>query len=192
MNISTKEEFDAFLKSPRKYLRYKELEISYPYPEEYKALVQAIKIRKRKERIAYIYDNACDRIDAYNEENKLICQFCDGRCREASKGGRINGCCYRCRFQSSTGCPSRNLTCKLYFCDEMLAQGPLRFENFPEFQLLTRLQKNIVKTNAYCTRETSLRLMYINSYLVFYLYSIRNVFDMEFAEQKNKKLDKMR
>lgn len=191
--INNKEQFDDFVSNPRRYLRYAKrnmLSIEYDYSKEYEVLVNAVLMTNRKERIQYIYDSACDKIDEYNEKHNIICEFKDGRCQAKGGNGRLNGCCYHCRLQSETGCPTRNLTCKFYYCDMLKAKNPPKFDDFPEFRLLTHLQKNIVKTNAYCYKETYIKLLLANSYLLFYIYSVRNAFDMEMADLKNKRLDK--
>lgn len=192
--INTKDEFEKLVKQPRKYLKYAKannLKIEYQYEPEYEALVKAVFIKNRKERITYIYDNACERIDKYNEDNGLICKFKEtGRCEGANYEGRINGCCYRCIYQSEKGCPSKNLTCKFYFCKKLRELNVLKFEDFPEFKLLTKLQQEIVRNNPYCKRESFLRLLFLNSYIVFYIFSTRNALNMTIGELKNRKLEK--
>lgn len=193
MVIGTKEEFEKIITNPRKY-RKKVLsgdyEITYDYPEKYAALVKAMKIKSRKERIIFIYDHACDTIDRYNEENGLLCSFHQGRCLAAEKGGRVNGCCYRCRYQSSKGCPSKNLTCKFYFCTRFLKEkpSPLKFEDFPEFKLLSKLQQEIIKTNAYCKREIFIRLLLWDNFIAFYIYSAAKIVNLILGEWKNRRL----
>lgn len=193
--IKSKEEFDELVARPRKYMKKiadGEIDITYDYPKNYEALIHAMKIKNRKERITYIYDNACKTIDDYNAENHMDCTFKDGRCLEKEKGGKVNGCCYRCKFQSSRGCPSKNLTCKFYFCSRFLREHkkPLTFEDFPEFKLLTKFQQEIVKTNAYCTRETFLKMLLLDNFFVFYIFSTVKVFDWLIGAKKNRKFEK--
>ena len=122
------------------------------YEPEYEGMVKALSIRSRRKRLEYIYDYACDKIDNYNVEKGLMCHFENGRCGDKNKPGRINGCCYHCRYQNSTGCPTRNLTCKFYFCDKMhkLENKPLTFKDMPEFSILSLRQQYIIQNNPYC------------------------------------------
>lgn len=192
MIINSKEEFDDIIARPRKYLKYAKkdnLVINYKYPSKYDALVKALFIKNRKERITFIYDNACETIDKYNSCHGLDCSFHNGRC-DAYKNSRINGCCYHCRLQTSTGCPSKNLACKFFFCEKLDKLEHLYFKDFPEFNLFTHLQKNIARTNFYCKRERFLKLMFLNSYLVFYIYTSRNAINMTIADIQNRKLEK--
>ena len=163
--------------------------VNCTYPKEYEAFTRAIAIRSRRKRICYIYDNACDLIDEYNDKNGIICSFEKGRCRLEDRLGAVNGCCCHCIYQSDKGCPSRNLTCKLFFCDRLKEKHPPVFEDFKEFRLLTRRQQYMIRTNYYCKRDTFLRLLNIGSIMVFFIYSIRKSFDMLRAERINRKYE---
>lgn len=192
INIDNKSDFEKLIQKPRQYLKYAKagkLEITYTYPEEYEAFVHALFIKNRRERITYIYDNACERIDRYNDSHCLNCSFHHGRC-DAYINSRINGCCYHCLLQSNNGCPTKNLACKFFFCEKLDKLNHLRFEDFPEFKLLTSLQREIIRTNFYCKREVFLKLLFINSYLVFYIYASRNAVNMTIADIKNRRLEK--
>ena len=191
MKITDEQQFNKILVHPRAYgfrSLFTEVQVTCDYPKEYEPMVKALSIRSRKKRIAFIYDGACERIDKYNEENGLMCSFKDSRCGDSDNPGRINGCCYRCKYQSSKGCPSKNLTCKFYFCPKMRKLGPLTAEDFPEFKILSLRQQYILKNNPYCTRESFLRALNIGSILLFFLYSTVKPLNMFIGERRNRKL----
>lgn len=147
---------------------------------------KASRITDKRERVRFIYDSACARIDEYNAQHGIVCSFRDGRCEAAGDAGSPNGCCCGCIYQSSRGCPTSNMSCKLFFCEKMKEKGPLTFEDLPELQLLTGAQKYIVKNNVYCKRETFLKLLEMNSYVVFFIYSLRNCWNMWTAKRINR------
>ena len=81
---------------------------------------KAKNIKNRYKKLEYIYDNSCKKIDSLHEDEN-ICGFKCNQCRvqQLSKSKEINGCCRTCRLQSKNGCTSSNLTCKLFYCDEV-------------------------------------------------------------------------
>ena len=64
-------------------------------------LVWALNIKKRKKRLEFIYDVACDEINEYVKD-KNICGFKNNQCRmhRKLKNGYVNGCCRKCFYQS--------------------------------------------------------------------------------------------
>ena len=88
--------------------------------QEIKDIIEVLNKKTRLQRIAYIYDKSCEQIDK-KFEGENICEFKCNQCIVQRKHNlkEKNGCCRVCRLQTSTGCPSKNLTCKLFFCDEV-------------------------------------------------------------------------
>ena len=65
-------------------------------------------------------------------------------------------------MQTSTGCPSKNLTCKLFFCDEVKNKYEvITFKDLKLLKLLTRRQRLILKFDLFSTREEVLTDLYI-------------------------------
>ena len=146
---------------------------------EMEYLETAISIKNRKKRITYIYDTACRLIDEYNREHGIVCEFVDNRCMDCHHNSHINGCCYHCPYQSSSGCPTSNLSCKLYFCNYMKERyTSLMMGDIAVLRLLSKSQKAILRENVFATRETSINLLWIGSYLVFGLFSIVKIMRM--------------
>lgn len=146
--------------------------VSGDISENDRVLVNALQIKGRKKRIIYIYDNACERIDNYNTENCLWCDFKDGRCGDNHKS-RINGCCADCMHQTDKGCPTKNLACKLFNCSVLKnhhGDKLLTMKDFPEFGILSWQQRYIIKYSLYCYRETAVNLITIGSFSIFTMY----------------------
>lgn len=81
--------------------------------QEIKDIIEVLNKKTRLQRIAYIYDKSCEQIDK-KFEGENICEFKCNQCIVQRKHNlkEKNGCCRVCRLQTSTGCPSKNLTCK--------------------------------------------------------------------------------
>lgn len=92
-------------------------------------LVEALNIKERKERLAFIYDKTCELLDSrFQEEN--ICQFKSNKCiLDRINKANIDGCCRcrdnkkRCRFLLNHRCTDKNLSCKFYTCSYLKSKG---------------------------------------------------------------------
>lgn len=135
--------------------------------ENMKDLVEALNIKKRNKRIEYIFDKCCDRIDEHNGDINM-CGFCDGQCK-IQKGTKYhNGCCRLCKYQSDKGCTTRNLSCKLFFCDDAQEDfEPLKFKDLPLLKLYTFRQRYIVLYSFFSSREQMLLDLKIGM-IIFY------------------------
>ena len=139
-------------------------------------------IEKRKKRIAYIYDSACNYIDNY-WKGKNICGFKNNKCyTQQYKGCKYkNGCCRRCIYQSNKGCTTSNLTCKLYYCTEVRKR--YKVPTFKDIKILKKLsirQRIILKHDYFSSREEVLTDLYIGSITIFiirllYRYIRKNI-----------------
>ncbi len=141
-------------------------------------LQKALNIKGKHRRIEFIYDRSCDIIDEYNEEHGNICHYSeDGICEDPKHRTRVNGCCWYCPLQSSTGCTSRNLSCKFFFCDHMCAKfKPLTVEDIDLLRMFNRSRRAIARENYFVRRETCLRILNLGSYLLYCVYSIIKLF----------------
>ena len=142
--------------------------------KEIEEIVKALNIKKRKDRITYIYDTACKKIDNHYE-NKNICGFKNNKCyvQQKLKNNYINGCCRFCLYQSSKGCRTQNLTCKLFTCSEVEKRCKIiKFDDLNILKLLTKRQKLIAKTNYFTKRESFIDDLYIG---LFVLWELKQV-----------------
>ncbi|MBR3898194.1 MAG: hypothetical protein IKJ43_02805 [Bacilli bacterium] len=137
--------------------------------ENIKQIIKALNIKKRKERITYVYDTACKNIDNHYN-NKNICGFKNNKCYVQQKlnDGNINGCCRWCLYQSNNGCKTSNLTCKLFTCSEVEKRCKvITFDDLSILKILTKRQRLIAKTNYFTKRESFIRDLYIGSFVVW-------------------------
>ena len=122
------------------------------------AITNALNIKKRNKRIEYIYDYACEQLDKYYSD-KNTCKFVNGQCRnqQGSDCKYNNGCCRLCMYQSSKGCKTSNLTCKLFYCDSVFNEFKvLRMRDIPILKLLTARQRLILRYDFFSSRENVL------------------------------------
>lgn len=136
---------------------------------------EAKKIKNRYNRLKYIYDNSCEKIDNLHK-GENICDFKCNQCRiqQLNKSEEINGCCRTCRLQSKNGCTSSNLTCKLFYCDEVKKKYKVyTFEDLELLKLLSKRQKFMLKYELFASREEVLLDLYLGSIL---LSAFRQVF----------------
>lgn len=137
--------------------------------KEIKPIITALNIKKRKERITYIYDEACTQIDNHYN-NKNICGFKNNKCYVQQKlnNGTINGCCRMCKYQSKKGCKTKNLTCKLFTCSEVEKRCQIiTFDDLKILNLLSLRNKMILKSDYFSKREDVINDLYIGSFFVW-------------------------
>ena len=157
--------------------------------EEVKPIINALNIKKRKPRIIYIYDEACNQIDKHYQ-NKNICGFKNNKCyvQQKLQNGTINGCCRMCLYQSTKGCTTKNLTCKLFTCSEIEKRCKvIKFDDLKILNLLSFRNRMILKSDYFSKREDVINDLYYGS---FFLWTIRIVIRMiiNFYIVKRKKL----
>ena len=156
--------------------------------EEVKPIINALNIKKRKPRITYIYDEACKQIDNHYK-NKNICGFKNNKCyvQQKLQNGTINGCCRMCLYQSTKGCTTKNLTCKLFTCSEVEKRCKvIKFDDLKILNLLSFRNRMILKSDYFSKREDVIKDLYYGS---FFLWTIRIVIRMiiNFYTLKRKK-----
>ena len=156
--------------------------------EEVKPIINVLNIKKRKERIIYIYDEACKQIDNHYK-NKNICGFKNNKCyvQQKLQNGTINGCCRMCMYQSAKGCTTKNLTCKLFICSEVEKRCKvIKFYDLKILNLLSFRNRMILKSDYFSKREDVIKDLYYGS---FFLWTIRIVIRMiiNFYTLKRKK-----
>ena len=118
--------------------------------KEIKPIITALNIKKRKERITYIYDEACTQIDNHYN-NKNICGFKNNKCYVQQKlnNGVINGCCRMCKYQSEKRCQI------------------ITFDDLKILNLLSLRNKMILKSDYFSKREDVINDLYYGSFLIW-------------------------
>lgn len=123
--------------------------------KDIQTIINALNIKKRKKRIAYVIEEACDHIDnCYKGDN--ICQFKNNKCacHRAQKRENENGCCYKCRYQSTKGCTTKNVACKLFFCSYAKKNiTPIQEKDIKILKVLTPKDRCILKSDYFSTIE---------------------------------------
>ena len=125
-------------------------------------IINGLNIKNRKERITYIHDIGCKLIDD-NTKNINICGFKNGQCyvQQKLKNGYCNGCCRLCIYQSNNGCPTKNLSCKLFNCTEVKSRyNILKYDDLKILKILSLKNRIIIKSDYFSRREDVLKDLY--------------------------------
>ena len=152
-----------------KSILYKKKQIEYKgNSDEIKEIAKVLNIKSRMKRLEYIFDKSCEQIDnKFKDIN--ICEFKCNQCiiQRENKSFEVNGCCSSCRFQSNSGCTTKNLTCKLFFCDYIKEKyDVVKFEDLKLLNLLTRRQRLILKFDLFSSREEVLIDLFFGSIIL--------------------------
>ena len=99
-----------------------------------KKIKEAMTLKDKKERITYIYRQACKYLDKEIVE-KNVCGFYNDKCFVKKDSEMTMGCCHHyphkrtgifrneklqlCEYQINKRCTANCLPCKLYMCDEL-------------------------------------------------------------------------
>ena len=137
--------------------------------EQVISTINALNIKNRYNRIAYIYDYCCNYIDKFYE-GKNICGFVNGQCinQQTPKCDHYDGCCRLCIHQNGKGCETKNLTCKFFFCDTIKSKEKiLKYNDFNVLKLFSLRQKLMIKSNYFITREESIKDLFFGSIIIF-------------------------
>lgn len=159
----------------RSYL-YKNAEFLYSdeLSDEAKDLCTALNIKEKRKRIEYVYDSCIKVVDEYYKD-KNYCDFVDGQClcQRDDKSNRKNGCCQICVYQTENGCPTQNLSCKLFYCDEISKNNPmLPIKELKILKVLNPRRRLIAVDNFFARREDVIKDIEVGSLLY---YSIRAI-----------------
>ena len=136
--------------------------------EQMVIITNALNIKRRRKRITYVYDATCDFIDTFYQ-GKNICGFknCECYVQRARKEGLKNGCCRNCIYQTSNGCPSKNLACKLFNCSEVYSRCKvIEYKDLKTVKIFSIRQRVIVASDYFSLREDVLKDLY--SYSLIY------------------------
>ena len=131
-------------------------------------ITNALNMKNRKKRIEYVYDQSCKLID-WKNKGINICGFENGKCwvQRKIKNGKCNGCCRKCIYQTSNGCSTKNLSCKLFNCTEVRSRyNVIRYNDLILLKLLSKKNQIIIKSDYFSKREDVLKDLY--SYSLIY------------------------
>ncbi len=131
-------------------------------------LQKIINSKSKKEKYELIYDYICDYLDEKMKANNY-CDFIDGRCVANRKGYSvhdIDGCCYNkktglCKRLVNNQCTTKNVSCKLFFCEYLVKKYLLIKPNdIPQIKyFLNCKQKEIIVHSFFKTREEIVGLL---------------------------------
>lgn len=140
---------------------------------DYINIIEALNIKSRIKRITYVYDTACNQIDDYNQKNHICCNFKNGQCDGHRGTKHYNGCCRVCMYQSTSGCKTKNLSCKLYFCGYMCNRNNvLTFDDVKILKCLSKKCQVIASANFFSSRKSFLVSLYSGSFMVLTIIDI--------------------
>ena len=175
------------LKKFYKHLKfYKYLPIKFESDNnEIKDIIYSLNIKNRNKRITYIYDYSCKFIDNY-WKNINYCGFKCNKCY----CNQINGCCRLCKYQSSSGCTTSNLTCKFYYCTEVLKRHKvLTMNDLKILKLYSFRQRIIIKHSYFNSREEVLFDLKYSLIIVFaFKLIIKNIIRIIYIKKRKKSL----
>jgi hypothetical protein len=124
--------------------------------ENTKELETTLNIKNRKKRLTYLYDKTCQDIDSFYKDKNMCC-FKNNICLT----GVPNGCCRKCRYQTSGKCPTNNIACKLFYCTKAREHNSyLEFNDLPLLKCLTRGEKYLLSVDYFSTREQVINDLY--------------------------------
>ncbi|MBR1386514.1 MAG: hypothetical protein IJ568_06760 [Bacilli bacterium] len=155
-----------------------------------KYIIDALNIKRRRDRITFIFDKTCEIIDAKNK-GVDICNFKGRVClaHQCNKNKTYyDGCCRICLYKTTKGCPTKNIACKLYNC--RMVKETFDVYNYNDLKILRLLSlKNriIVRHDYFSLREDVLKDLY--SYSLIYS-TIRMVSRIMKNYLKVRKIDK--
>ena len=123
--------------------------------EEVQLIIESLNIKSRYKRIYFIIDKLCDQIDEYYKDKNTCC-FKNSKCicHRKKKLNYKNGCCRKCKYQSSRGCTTKNFACKMFMCSYAKENvNVLNYEDLYLLKVLTPLQRIILKSDYFSTIE---------------------------------------
>lgn len=151
-----------------------------------KPIIIALNKKRRKDRITYIYDTACDIVDDFYK-GKNLCNFINNKCIiQQHKNCGINGCCRTCRYQSTKGCTTKNLACKLFTCYPIEKKYKIiKFKDLKILKLLSLRQRTLLNSDYFSTKEQVIMDLYIGSFVISTLrMSIRLIINTIYVKRR--------
>jgi hypothetical protein len=120
----------------------------------------SLNIKKRRERIVFVFDKACQIIDDNSHD---ICEFQNGKClcHRVYNYSYINGCCRKCKYVTDHGCSSKNVACKLFNCSTVRKKHKaITFNDLKLLKTLSLKNQTIIQHDYFTLREDVLKDLY--------------------------------
>ena len=137
-------------------------------------IIEALNIKNRYKKIYFILDNACNYIDDYYKDFDT-CKFKNSKCicYRNKNINYTNGCCRKCLYQSSNGCTTKNVACKLFLCS--YAKTNINTINYKDIKILYLFNPFLryLLINDYFSKIEDVSL---DLYLGFFIGSFRILF----------------
>lgn len=134
-------------------------------------IINALNLKKGKERIFYIHNEVCDMIDnAYNGTN--LCDFKCDQCRLHRKLNinNLDGCCGNCKYKSKKGCTTKNFACKMFYCSDVKEHHKLIMARDIKLLNMLGLRQRIILRHAYfSSQDDVVNDMYIGSLFIAFI-----------------------
>jgi len=134
-------------------------------------IINALNLKKRKERLFYIHNEICDMID--NEyEGSNLCDFKCNQCRLQRKlnNKQVNGCCRMCMYNGPRGCTTKNFACKMFYCSEVKEHHEVvKYQNIKLLKMLSLRQRIILKHAYFCKQDDVINDLYIGSLFIAFI-----------------------
>ena len=119
-------------------------------------LIELLNIKNKYKRIYKTINDTCDYIDSYYK-NKNICSFKNNCCicHRKQHLEYKNGCCRKCFHQSSKGCTTKNIACKMFYCSHIKESNikVLTYKDLVLLNVLNPIQLLILKSDYFRTIE---------------------------------------
>lgn len=140
-------------------------------------IINALNLKKRKERIFYIHNHICDFIDKEYKGSNL-CDFKCNQCRlhRSIKNNKEDGCCGNCKYKSKNGCITKNFACKMFYCSEVKKHYKiLKYGDIKLLKVLGIREKIILKHDFFSSQDDVIKDMYIGSLFIAYIRIIYRI-----------------
>lgn len=172
IKLSNEKEFNRFYKLLPLYnsilFKFIYFDINETNDSNIKIIKKILNEKNRRKKLELIIDESCNFIDDYFQ-GENICGFKNCKCyAQRQKGNKFkNGCCRKCLYQSITGCKTKNVACKLFFCSEVYTRRKiLKFEDVKIFNCLSYRQKFMIKSDYFSKKEDVIMDLYFNSLII--------------------------
>lgn len=136
-----------------------------------KSIINALNLKKRKERIFYIHNQVCDLIDTtYGGTN--LCDFKCNQCKlhRELKNNKLDGCCGNCKYKNPKGCTTKNFACKMFYCSLVKKQHKLiKYDDISLIKVLGLRQRMILKHAYFSSQDDVINDLYIGSLFIAFI-----------------------
>ena len=156
--------------------------------EELQSIIKALNIKQKRDRIEFIYDYCCDKVDEFYKE-KDLCLFNNNKCINQQKENCVykNGCCRICLYQSKKGCTTKNLSCKLFYCDNVKKNNKtIKMSDLKILKLYSLRQRLMVFENYFTSREEFLKELNVGLLIFHSIGIVKRIIKNSIYLRKNK------